>query len=55
MIQKVFTFEEMSKGGYYMAASLEVPSETLNKIRKSLDNFKSTNEYKTILSKWGLN
>ena len=54
MIKKVFTFEEMSKGGYYLAASLSVPDNTVNKIRKSLEDFKATTDYKKILGNWGL-
>ena len=54
MIQKVFEFEEMSKSGYYIAASLDVPEETVETIRESLEEFKKTPEYEKILKKWGL-
>ncbi len=53
-IQKVFEFEEMSKSGYYIAASLDVPEETVETIRESLEEFKKTPEYENILKKWGL-
>ena len=53
-IQKVFEFEEMSKGGYYIAASLYVPEKTIETIRKALEEFKRTPEYEMILKKWGL-
>ena len=44
----------MSKDGYYIAASLEVPEETEDTIRESLEKFKKTPEYENILKKWGL-
>ena len=53
-IQKVFEFEEISKDGYYIAASLDVPEETVETIRESLEKFKKTPEYGKILKKWGL-
>ena len=53
-IHKVFEFEEMSKDGYYIAASLDVPEETVKTIRESLEEFKKTPEYEKILKKWGL-
>ena len=54
-IRKVFELEEMSKGGYYIAASLDVPQETVEAIRESLEEFKKTIEYEKILKKWDLN
>lgn len=53
-IRKVFLFEEMSTGGYYIAASLQTPDEIVSKIRVALEEFKKTSEYKDILEKWGL-
>jgi polar amino acid transport system substrate-binding protein len=53
-IRKVFEFEEMSRDGYYIAASLEVPGETVDTIRESLEEFKKAPEYENILKKWGL-
>jgi polar amino acid transport system substrate-binding protein len=54
IIRKVFEFEEISRDGYYIAASLEVPEETVDTIRESLEEFKRTPEYENILEKWGL-
>ena len=53
-IRKVFVFEEMSKGGYYIASGLDTSDEVVNKIRDALENFKKTPEYNDILEKWGL-
>ena len=53
-IRRVFLFEEMSTGGYYIAASLQMPDEIVLKIRVALEEFKKTSEYKDILEKWGL-
>ena len=53
-IRKVFTFEEMSKGGYWLAASTSVPDATIDKLRTALEEFKTTPEYKNILANWGL-
>jgi polar amino acid transport system substrate-binding protein len=53
-IRKVFEFKEMSKGGYYIAASPNVPDRTVKTIRVALEAFKKTKEYKGILTKWGL-
>ena len=54
VLKKVFEFEEMSKGGYYLAASLDTPKETVEKVSVALESFKKTNEYKMILKKWGM-
>ncbi len=54
VLRKVFELSEMSTGGYYIAASLETKDEVVNKIRATLEDFKKTQEYKTILKKWGL-
>ncbi len=54
MIRKVFEFKEMSKGGYYIAASLDVPDQTVKTIRTALEDFKKTKEYTVMLAKWGL-
>ena len=54
-IRKVFVFEEMSKGGYYIASGLDTSDEVVNKIRDALENFKKTPKYNDILAKWGLN
>jgi polar amino acid transport system substrate-binding protein len=54
MIQKVFELKEMSKGGYYIAASRDVPDDIIGKLRSSLEDFRKTKEYKAILLKWGL-
>jgi polar amino acid transport system substrate-binding protein len=53
-IRKVFEFKEMSKGGYYIAASPDVSDKTVEMIRAALDDFKKTKEYAAILAKWGL-
>jgi len=53
VLKKVFEFEEMSKGGYYLAASLTTPKETVEKVRAVLESFKKSDEYKMILKKWG--
>ncbi len=53
-IRKVFLFEEMSTGGYYIAASLQTSDEIVAKISVAIEEFKKTPEYKDILGKWGL-
>ncbi len=54
IIRKVFLFDEMSKGGYYIASGLDTSDEIVNKIRDALESFKKTSEYNDILKKWGL-
>ena len=53
-IRKVFLFEEMSKGGYYIASSLQTSDDIVNTIRETLEKFKKTTEYQQILEKWDL-
>lgn len=53
-LKKVFEFEEMSKGGYYLGASLTTAKEEVEEVRIALETFKKTNEYKLILKKWGM-
>jgi len=54
VLKKVFPLKEISQGGYYLAASLSTPKETVEKVKAALESFKKTNEYKMILKKWGL-
>ena len=54
-IRKAFVFEEMSKDGYYIAASLQTSNEIVEKLRDIIGSFKKTPEYRKILEKWGLN
>ncbi len=53
-IRKVFLFEEMSKGGYYIASSLQTSDDIVKTIRETLEKFKKTTEYQQILEKWDL-
>ena len=53
-IRKVFLFEEMSKGGYYIASSLQTSDDIVKTIRETLEKFKKTTEYQQILEKWNL-
>jgi len=54
VLKKVFPLTEISQGGYYLAASLTTPKETVEKVKAALESFKTTNEYKMILKKWGM-
>ncbi|OUR69895.1 hypothetical protein A9Q76_08570 [Arcobacter sp. 31_11_sub10_T18] len=54
VLKKVFPLKEISQGGYYLAASLSTPKDTVEKVKVALESFKKTNEYKMILKKWGL-
>ena len=53
-IRKVFLFEEMSKGGYYIASSLQTSDDIVKTIRETLEKFKKTTKYQQILEKWDL-
>lgn len=53
-IRKVFLFEEMSKGGYYIASSLQTSDDIVKTIRETLEKFKKTTEYQQIVEKWDL-
>lgn len=53
-LRNVFVFNELSTGGYYIAASLRTPDIVVDKIRKTLEKFKKTGEYRAILREWGL-
>ena len=53
-IVKVFEFSELSRGGYYLAASLSTPVETVVRIRQALDSFKQSPDYRLVLNHWGL-
>ncbi len=53
-LKKVYGFSELSQGGYYLAASLSTPAETVALLTKTLEAFKQTDDYLQILSRWGL-
>ena len=53
-IRKVYLFEEMSKGGYYIASSLQTSDDIVKTIRETLEKFKKTTEYQQIVEKWDL-
>ncbi|MEH6626758.1 MAG: transporter substrate-binding domain-containing protein [Motiliproteus sp.] len=54
ILKKVYAFSELSQGGYYLAASLSTPTETIALLTKTLEQFKQTNDYLQILKQWGL-
>lgn len=54
VLKKVFVLSEISTDGFYLAASLQTKDAIIDEIRRSLSDFKKTNEYKMILKKWGL-
>jgi len=54
VLKKVYEFSELSTGGYYIAASLSTPDKVVNELKKALEDFKKTLEYKKILQKWGM-
>ena len=53
-IRKVYLFEEMSKGGYYIASSLQTSDDIVKTIRETLEKFKKTTKYQQILEHWDL-
>lgn len=53
-LRKVFKLSEISQDGYYLAASLQTSDEVVEKIKKTLIEFKKTQEYAMILDRWGI-
>jgi polar amino acid transport system substrate-binding protein len=53
VFHKVFALNELS-GGYYLAASLNTSNEIVEKIAAALDRYLQTDDYKQVLSNWGL-
>lgn len=53
-LRKLFTFEEISKKGYFLAASPETDPATVKRLRETLETFRQSEEYRAILKKWGL-
>jgi polar amino acid transport system substrate-binding protein len=49
-IRKVFEFSELSSAGYYIAASTKTSDEIVNKIRKALDDLKTSEEYEPLIA-----
>ncbi|WP_428633659.1 substrate-binding periplasmic protein [Sedimenticola sp.] len=54
IFRKVIPVAEVSTKGYYIAASLDTPNELVAHISTTLEKFKTTEEYKSILKRWGL-
>jgi len=54
IIKKVYTLDEISQEGYYIAASLTTSDTIVQKLRKALIEFKQTKAYTDIIEKWGL-
>ncbi len=55
ILHRAFPLQEISIGGYYLAASLTTSDKIFQKIQNTLRFFKETPEYKTILTDWGVN
>ena len=53
-IRKVFTLDEMSREGYYIASSLQTSDDIVRTVMEALEKFKKTTEYQQILEKGGL-
>lgn len=54
VIKNVFPLKEISQEGYYIAASLSTSDEVVDKLKKALNAFKKTEDYRQIIKKWGL-
>lgn len=54
VLQKAFPLEEISKGGYYLAANLKTDPALFKKIKTALEKFTESDEYEAILKKWGI-
>ena len=54
VLQKVFPLEEISKGGYYLAANLKTDPTLFAKIKTALEKFTKSGAYEAILKKWGI-
>lgn len=54
VIERGLPLTEISKGGYYIAASLKTSDEIVTKIKSELDEFIKSDEYNKILKKWGI-
>ncbi len=54
VLRKVYEFEQLSRDGYYLAASLATPIETVTRLAAALKAFKQTDDYRRTLKQWGL-
>ncbi len=54
ILQKVYELSDISKDGYYLAASLDTSDIIIGKIKKALEKFGTTPDYRNILKKYGL-
>jgi len=54
VIKKVYTLDEISQEGYYIAASLTTSDAIVQRLRRALTEFKQTKAYTDIIEKWGL-
>ncbi len=54
VLHKVFPLEEISKGGYYLAANPDTDPVLFAKIKTALENFTTSDAYAAILNKWGI-
>ncbi len=54
MIEKKIMLEELSTGGYYLAANIDFSDELFKKIQTALINFKQTQAYLNTFQEWGL-
>ncbi len=54
LLRKSWEFSELSREGYYLAASLETDPEIISRLREALIRFQQTADYRQILRQWGL-
>ncbi len=52
ILEEVYSLEDISKNGYYLAASLATDDATVKKLKKALNSFKQSSDYEEILKRW---